>query len=567
MDIFNREPLLLTLAREPEDSESFKYWIQQQDIFPFLENEILDEHIILYASLPYVLIYAVLVPDEELDDSGIQDLLGWEHFPYSSWSEVSSSDEIWIEPPLSDSGNELLSQGEQIIFIRSFAGDHSQDEYYEISQKITHVLDIHFMPERNAWCRLDRFGDIEDVIKIVKLDNFDKNEIGIVITMQRKSLGHYANLTDSKLIRMFDFTRYKSESFYGWQGENKTSSEEDNNIFSRLVVHPNYGSYSRGFQIVDVSSLVKDLDKELLGNIFENTEKKYETYIAHDRKNNVIQEISCNPSCLANYFTESDLPFQITPAFFKPEVLLKYKTDREKYQLESNSVSCRDTWHLEKFDINEAGQIHTYLIYLSHLPYEEQLHWKQYNEKPKAPLSERVTKRDFEGEFYQQYDSLSSLKYKLDKLDGLNVKWWKLRDRDAIKKVHYPFTTSKDEWAEEILNLDQLVIEGFEEKWLKARAKILGRNIKDNLRALKLIEECLIGIDFEADHARQIMSSFHEIHNLRSKVKGHTSGQEADTLRKAALQKFGSFRKHFEHICSECDESLDVLINAFKDFD
>ena len=140
MDIFNREPLLLTLAREPEDSESFKYWIQQQDIFPFLENEILDEHIILYASLPYVLIYAVLIPDEELDDSGIQDLLGWEHFPYSSWSEVSSSDEIWIEPPLSDSGNELLSQGEQIIFIRSFAGDHSQDEYYEISQKITHVL-------------------------------------------------------------------------------------------------------------------------------------------------------------------------------------------------------------------------------------------------------------------------------------------------------------------------------------------------------------------------------------------------------------------------------------------
>lgn len=566
MDIFNLKPIL-TLAREPEDSEDFNYWVQQQDIFPFLENEILDEHITLYASLPYVLIYAVLIPDEELDDSSIQDLLGWDHFPYSSWSEVSSSDEMWLEPPLLDSGIELLSQGEQIIFIRSFAGDHSQDEYYEISQKITHVLDIHFMPERNAWCRLDRFGDIEDVIKIVRLDNFGKNETGIVITMQRKLLGHYANLTGSKLIRMFDFTRWNSKSFYGWEGEHKISSEESNNIFSRLAVYPNYGSYSRGFQIVDVSSLVKDLDKELLENIFENTEKKYETYIAHDRKNNVIQEISCNPSCLANYFTESDLPFQITPAFFRPEVLSKYKADREKYQLESNSVSCRNTWHLENFDINDAGQIHTYLIYLSHLPYEEQLHWKQYNEKPKAPLSERVIKRDFEGQFYQQYDPLSSLKYKLKKLDSLNVKWWKLRDRDGIKKVHYPFTPSKDEWAEEILNLDQLVIEGFEEKWLKARAKVLGRNPKDNLRALKLIEECLIGTDFEADHARQIMGSFHEIHNLRSKVKGHATGQEADIIRKTALQKFGSFRKHFEHLCAECDESLDILINAFKDFD
>jgi hypothetical protein len=566
MDIFNREPLLLTLAREPEDSESFNYWVQQQDIFPFLENEILDEHIILYASLPYVLIYAVLIPDEELDDSSIQDLLGWEHFPYSSWSEVSSSDEIWIEPPLSDSGSELLSQGEQIIFMRSFAGYHSQDKYYEISQKITHVLDIHFMPERNAWCRLDRLGDIEDVIKIVSIDNFGKNETGIVITMQRKLLGHYANLTDSKLIRMFDFTRM-SKIFYGWQGEHKISYEESNNIFSRLVVYSNYASYSRGFQLVDVSSLVKDLDKELLGNIFDNTEKKYETYVAHDWKNNAIQEISCNPSCLANYFTESDLPFQITPAFFKPEVLLKYKTDREKYQLDSNSVSCRDTWHLENFDINEAGQIHTYLIYLSHLPYEEQLHWKQYNEKPKAPLSERVIKRDFEGQFYQQYDPLSSLKYKLDKLDSLNVKWWKLRDRDAIKKVHYPYTTSKDEWAEEILNLDQLVVEGFEKKWLKARAKILGRSLEENFGSIKIIEECLISFNFEEEEARQIISSFREIHHLRSKVKGHTNGQEADILRKTALQKFGSFRKHFEHLCAECDESLDVLINAFKDFD
>ena len=521
----------------------------------------------MYALLPHVVIYSALIPDDDIDNSDIQDLSAWNYFPYSSWSEVVSSDDIWIEPPLSNSGSKLLSQGEQIIFKRSFAGDHSQEEYYEISQKITHVLDIHFIPERNAWCRLDRLGDIEDVIKIVRLDNFGKNEAGILITMQRKLLGHYANLANFKLIRMFDFTRYKIKSFYGWQGEHKISSEESNNIFSRLVVHPNYGSYSRGFQILDVSSLVKDLDKELIGNIFDNTEKKHETYIAHDWKNNVTQEISCNPSCLANYFTESDLPFQITPAFFRPEVLLKYKTDREKYQLENNSVSCRDTWHLESFDINEAGQIHTYLIYLSHLPYEEQLHWKQYNEKPKAPLSERVIKRDFEGQFYQQYDPLSSLKYKLEKLDSLNVKWWKLRDRDAIKKVHYPFTTSKDEWAEEILNLDQLVIEGFEKKWLKARVKILGRSLEENFGSIMLIAECLIGINFEEEDARQTISSFREIHNLRSKVKGHTSGQEADILRKTALQKFGSFRKHFEYLCAECDESLDVLINAFKDFD
>jgi len=566
MDIFNQESLL-ALSNEPKDVEQFNYWVKQEDIFPFLEKEILDEHIILYALLPHVVIHSVLISDITLNDSDIQDLLNWNHFPYSSWSEISSSDKIWIEPPLSGSGSELIRQGEQIIFIRSFEGDKSKLKYYEIEQRITHVLDIHFMEEREAWCRLDRFGDIEDIIKIIRLDDLDKNEEGILICVQKQALGYYASLVGAKLLRMFDFTRYKSNKFWGWFDNQEASFEECNTVFSRLVVYPNYGSYSRGIQVADIIISQEEINRIVRGEISTDSEKKYAAYIANDWKNKIVKEISCNPSCLANYFTESDLPFEITPVFFRPEVLSKYKNDRDKYQLESNSISCRGSWHLESFDINVAGQVHTYLIYLSHLPYEEQLHWKQYNEKPKAPLSERVIKTDFEGQFYQHYDPLSSLKCKLDKLDSLNIKWWKLRDRDAIKKVHYPFTTSKDEWAEEILNLDQLVVEGFEKKWLKARAKILGRSLEENFGSIMLIGECLIGINFEEEDARQTISAFREIHNLRSKVKGHTSGQEADILTEAALKKFGSFRKHFEHLLPSQYENLDVLINAFRDFD
>ncbi len=245
--------------------------------------------------------------------------------------------------------------------------------------------------------------------------------------------------------------------------------------------------------------------------------------------------------------------------------MLKYKSDRAKYHLESRSVGCRGAWHLKTFDVNAAGQVHTYLIYLSHLPYEEQLHWKQYNEKPKAPLSERAITTDFDGQFYEGYDALYSLKNKLDKLHRAKVGWWTLRDEDAPKTVHYPYTSSRDEWAEEILNLDQLVVEGLDEKWLRKRAKELGRNPDIKLRALKLTEECLIAVGFEAEHAHQLMSPFHEIHNLRSILKGHASGSEAEIVRKQALQDYGSFRKHFEHLCSVCDESLETIIEAFRD--
>ena len=140
-----------------------------------------------------------------------------------------------------------------------------------------------------------------------------------------------------------------------------------------------------------------------------------------------------------------------------------------------------------------------------------------------------------------------------------------MRDEDAPRKVQYPYTASRDEWAEEILNLDQLLIEGLEEKWLRRKAKELGCNPDIRLRALKLTEECLIAVGFEEEHAHQIMSPFHVVHNLRSILKGHTSGSEAEKVRKEALKEFGSYKKHFERMCADCDQSIETIVEAFKE--
>lgn len=327
---------------------------------------------------------------------------------------------------------------------------------------------MHYVSERNAWCRLDRFGDIAELVKIIELQDLPNNASGTIISMNKEILGEYTSVSCLSLCRMFDFTRYKTGSFSGWGKQNKPIKfSNENNIFGRLVVYQGYGSYSRGFQVANISIPKQQLIDQSWGRFPPKENRQYATFIAQDWKNDRIAEISCNPSCLANYFTESKLPFEITPAFFRPEVLLKYKSDREKYRLDTRSVSCRGTWHLETFDVNDAGQIHTYLIYLSHPPYEEQLHWKQFNEEPKAPISKRAFATDFEDQFYDEYDPLPSLKYKLESLHREKVDWWTLRGKDVMEKVHYPYTSSRDEWADEILNLDQLVVEGFEEKWLK----------------------------------------------------------------------------------------------------
>ena len=220
---------------------------------------------------------------------------------------------------------------------------------------------------------------------------------------------------------------------------------------------------------------------------------------------------------------------------------------------------------MKTYDINEVGQVHTYLVYLGHLPYEEQLHWKQYNEAPRAPISERALATDFQGKWHMAYDALPSLKKKLRELQRGAAPWWTLRAEDLMDRVQYPATASTEEWKEEILALDQLLVEGFEARWLRTKAKTLGRTPDPKFGSLKLTEECLIGLGFEEDHAPSITSPLHDVHNLRSKLKGHASGQTAQSIKVSAIAAHGSLREHFRYLCQACDEALETIIEAFLD--
>jgi len=96
--------------------------------------------------------------------------------------------------------------------------------------------------------------------------------------------------------------------------------------------------------------------------------------------------------------------------------------------------------------------------------------------------------------------------------------------------VQYPYSASRDEWAEEILKLEQLLVKGLEEKWLRKKAKELECNLRSKDRSLKLIELILVALDFEKDHASEIISSFCTLHYIRT----------------------------------DCDEPLEIITSAFK---
>ncbi len=563
MNLYNLNKIY-SLEQEPENKVDFDNWVSQKEVVDYLENEAKDDYIIIYAILPHTIIHSLFIPNTRLNEEEIENLKQWNFNRDSLWAISYSSDDVWVAPPLSSERDKILSTGEQIVFGRSFECINNNECYYELNQKLAHVLEVHYVEERKSWCKLDDQGDIVEVFKLFEInDHLPKNRTGIIICAKREELSEYISIENLTLIRMFDITRFKLDNFRGW-ADNRESEDfgKLTLIYGSLSITPGVDSYSRGFQLVDLSIIPKEQIVNRGWGREDNSHKKYCSYIAYDWKNNMVSEISCDPACLSNYFTESDLPFGMTPAFFNPEVLSKYKNDRAKYTLSDSSITCRSVWSLETFDVNSAGQVHTYLVYLSRLPYKEQCYWQQHNEKPKAPLSERAFITDFEGRFDKIYDPLPSLKRKLHNLYDKGEHWWTLRDENALGKVHYPYTESTDEWADEILNLDQLLIEGLEEKWLRKKAKELGCNPKNQDGTLKLLEAILVALDFE-ERAKGIMTPFHVVHKLRS-IKAHVSGAEAKRERKKALTEHGSFKKHFEKICGDCDESVGIITEALK---
>jgi len=448
-------------------------------------------------------------------------------------------------------GSATIAKGEQVIFARDFEGHHDQRHYFELSQKIAQLIGLHHVPSRQSYCRLDEDGDVEEVVRIT---HFDDNHL---ITIKRSEFDLYLEMARSVAVLLFDSTRFDPSEFAGWSHAEVDSAElAEDQIYYRGQTNLGKESYRRGFAVIKPRTSPgsrRKLPWEA------DDPKQYATFITQDWKNDRVCEWPCDPDQLGNYFTKSDLPYFTSPTFFRPEVLQKYKTDTDKYRIESRQIHCRGTWSLTTYDINEAGQVHTYIGYLGHLPYAEQLYWKSFNQAPKATISARAYKTDFMAQFDTSHDPLVSLKSRLERLAVQQSPWWQLKDEKAIQRAHYPYTDSQDEWANEIMALDQLVVEGLNRAHFKAKTESLSVKVDPQWQSIKLISECLGAQSINVDEANAIVKPLQSLHGLRSKMKGHLGGSEAKGIRNEILSAHGNFKTHYRKLVSECDRAIKSL--------
>lgn len=537
-----------------------------EDSVSYLKVNAESDELVIYASAKSVLVHGVLAPTSKVSPPDGHDL---EHGSFPMPDDCWAIQRVWgggqghrmyLEPPLSSSGSKSFEGGEKLIYRRSFDGVQQGATPIELSQKLIHSLDLYFVPERKAYCRLDRRGEIEDVIKIIQRESADVWGGLDVVTILRKDLDKFMALSETSLVLRFDFTRVRWGDFDGW-GEIDRYERDEPDLFYHGG-KDGQGSFANGAIIVRPKVTVDELvqawkDEE------DPKKRQYAIFKIYDRKNKINVETSCAPEYLSNYFQKSDLPWEVSPAFFRPEVLLRFKADPERFTLEDRSITCRGAWHLKTYDINDAGQVHSYIGYLADLPYEEQLYWQSFNEWPQGSVSERAHQTDILGEWDTAYDPLNALKHTIHKLDKSPPEWWQPRGEALSHATRYPATDSPKEWADEILALDQFLVEGFLGKPLRVLAEAAGSKLDPSWGPLKVMQELLIAKGRSEAEAKAVIAPMQRVHGLRTEVKGHAT---TDKRRKAEIDarvKHGTFRSHFTQLAAECDKALKEVLAAF----
>lgn len=539
---------IATLDQVPDSPAAFCEWIRAGHHLDYLQENAKTNELIIYASGPYSFIHTIAVPSAALAKATPHALLNWTAHPFTSIASYVSGGgrrTIWIERGGNHRGSPALNAGVDLFFGRTFEGWSGSDRtYFEVNQEYTHLSGIHLRPERNAYCNFDDNGDLADIVSITCKTN--GNDVALV-TFTWQELEEYLGVANYALVRMFDFTLLRYGQFGGWSDDPEDIIRVSDDFLYRQKVSGN-AAYTRGIQIIrprDATTISDEISKRWAGNFkIEHT-----AFIAKDWRHNKVVEISTDPDATTNYFeaSENDLPFELSPAFFRPEVLSKYKTDREKYTVDDREVRCRASWTLEAYDVNEAGQVFAYIRYLRNLPYNEQLHWKSFNEAPKADISERALTNDFKGEFVTFRHPRSEMFSILRRWQDQSAEWWVLRDEGLLHRANPPISSSKDEWAEAIMDISKLVVEGFDMRPLRRDLDKLGVSYGPDEKTIALLEKIIAARNPSGSPVR--LEGLRTVQSIRSKVKGHSGSSQGETIARDAIRKHGTYGAHFKHLC------------------
>lgn len=449
----------------------------------------------------------------------------------------------------------LLQDGlEPLLYYREFYG--VRPNYVELAQEFILLNDLYYdQKKKSFWAMLEN-GEFEEAVK------YEEN--GLAVFIKLKYLLKYAAAKQMAVLLFFDIRAQFDGKLSDYQLKPFEYSHKSEDLF--YEIHGDEIEMQNCFfSILMGKRVLYPKPIESCGYWPFEKEREYEEFIiGADEMGNEIKH-TCNPDRLNNYFgSNPGAPMYLTPVFFKKEVLQKYLSKPQLYEIRDGYLECQSLWRIA-IDNHHKNCISAYLGDLGRdLPEGEQAYWKSFNILSDERLSRVSFQRDFlcmpaksdmADHIFQQDYLLFSKKWK-EQYDWDFFLPLSETDQYNFNQIHIPITDSQPEFDQLVLSLVKVLIDSLNEKELQNQ---LGES--DSLKGISKLEKWLElqGKDDYSDHIKFLR----DLQELRSTGTGHRKGKAYNKI----AQKFGvgdsSLSDVFESILQTADGFLNYLSRAF----
>ena len=449
----------------------------------------------------------------------------------------------------------LLDNGlEPLLYYREFFG--VKPDYVELAQEFVLLNNLCYDPKKKSlWSVLEN-GESEEAVRF--------GDDGVSISIKRKFLLKYASAKQMAILLFFDIRTHLDGKLSDYNLESFESSRKSKDLF--------YEIWGDEMNIPDCVYSVLMGKKIIFPPPVENCgywpyekEREYEEFIIGMDEMGQEIKYSCNPDKLNNYFGKNpDAPMYLTPVFFKKEVLQRYLSKQELYEIRDGYLSCQSLWGIE-IDNHHKNCIAVYLGDLGRdLPEGEQVYWKSYNIIGDEELSRVSFLRDFlsiptesdmiDHQFQHDYQEFSirwKEKYGWEFFVPLSE-----ADQYNIKQIHIPITDSQPEFDQLVLSLVKVLIDSINEKELQ---KQIGES--ESLKGISKLEKWL---ELQKlDDYTEYIKFLRNLQELRSTGTGHRKGKSYQKIGREFGIGDSSLIDVFERILQTADNFILYLKKSF----
>jgi hypothetical protein len=259
----------------------------------------------------------------------------------------------------------------------------------------------------------------------------------------------------------------------------------------------------------------------------DRDEEKEVSFVTSVDESGKPVEHTSDPDKLRTYFgANPNAPHYLTPVYFRREVLTKYYADPDRYTVSDGHLSCLSLWGV-RIDNDHPSHVVVFLGDLGRdLPYEERLHWKQFNVAPEGGISATNYKRSFLAEFADPESADLAFQHEYVRFadDWSKQQGWDLflpldrADEHLLDTLHVPVTNSQAELDAQVLTLTKLLIDSLNEAEIEARA---GPGEKGE-KGITKFDRFLKKNGFE--QADGVIHFLRVLQSLRSAGSGHRKG-------------------------------------------